>query len=218
VILLGSENIYEWQKEKLRAAFPTARLFGWYGHTEQAVLACWCEYSEHYHDWPFYGLTEVLGKDDEPVKLDQAGEIVGTSFLTQGTPFIRYRTMDHVEYGEVGCEACNRQFVMMHRIIGRVQNALISTSGRQIPVPSTSIHDNSFEKVHQFQFYQDTPGKVVFRLVRKDSYDERDTLKIRQVLMSKLGEDMELSIEFIQEIPRTARGKYQFLDQRLDVK
>lgn len=78
------------------------------------------------------------------------------------------------------------------------------------------IHDDLFDKVRQFQFYQDTPGEVVFRVVRKDSYAERDTAKIRQKLMQKLGEDMALEIRFVEKISRTSRGKYMFLEQKLN--
>ena len=31
-VLLGSENVYTWQSEKLKLAFPDARIHAWYGH------------------------------------------------------------------------------------------------------------------------------------------------------------------------------------------
>jgi phenylacetate-CoA ligase len=94
LILLGSENVYDWQLEKFAETFPRARLFAWYGHAEKAVLAPWCEQSRQFHAWPFYGLTEVLGADGEETAPGEEGEIVATSFHQRRTPFIRYRTMD----------------------------------------------------------------------------------------------------------------------------
>jgi phenylacetate-CoA ligase len=218
VILLGSENIYKWQKEKLQQAFPNTRLFGWYGHSEQALLGHWCEKVEKCHVWPFYGLTEILDNKNREVKIGEAGEIIGSSFWNYATPFIRYRTMDESCKGARFCKICGRRFLVFEDIEGRVQDTLVTQTGRQIPVPSTSIHTAVFVNVLQFQFYQDTPGDVTFRVLRKDSYAEKDTFKIRRELGEKLGSDMQLEIEFVDEIQRTRRGKHCFLVQELDVR
>jgi phenylacetate-CoA ligase len=218
VILLGSENIYKWQKEKLQQAFPSARLFGWYGHAEQVVLAPWCEYADYYHIWPFYGFTEILDESGKEVKPSEIGEIVGTSFWNYATPFIRYRTMDRARKGPVGCEVCGRQFPLLENIEGRLQEIVITETGRYISMTALNMHSDVFENVRQFQFYQDTPGEVTFRVLRKDSYAEEDTFKIRRELGEKLGSDMQLEIEFVDEIQRTRRGKHRFLVQELDVR
>jgi phenylacetate-CoA ligase len=110
IILLGSENIYEWQKKKIQNAFPMACIFGWYGHAEKAVLAPWCEKTDSYHVWPFYGYTELINEKGEDVEENQIGEIIGTSFWCKATPFIRYRTMDFARNGPSECPYCGRQF------------------------------------------------------------------------------------------------------------
>lgn len=217
IILLGSENVYQWQQNKLKEAFPHSRLFAWYGHSEQTVLAPWCEGSNDYHVWPFYGLTEIVGEDNEPIKKGATGELIGTSFFSRATPFIRYRTGDIVQYKDTYCPFCNRSFLILGDIVGRQQNYLVTQRGRTVPVPTTSMHDDTLDNVAQFQFYQDTPGKVIFRIVPKKSYTPRDTDRIQRELIRKLGDDMRLEIEFVAEIPRTQRGKYRFLEQKLDV-
>jgi phenylacetate-CoA ligase len=216
-ILLGSENIYEWQKERLRKAFPGAQLFGWYGHAEQAVLAPWCENTKVYHAWPFYGLTEVVEGERE-VNRGEIGEIVGTSFWNYVTPFIRYRTMDRARKGEWGCERCKRQFLMLESIEGRLQEMVVTGTGRYISMTALNMHSDVFDHVRQFQFYQDIPGKVVFRVMRKDSYTEQNTHRIYQELGKKLGDDMQLEVVFVDAIPRTTGGKYRFLEQKLGIR
>ena len=101
-ILLGSENVYEAQKAKIAKAFPSSRIYAWYGHAEQAILAAMCEHSDAYHVWPFYGYTEVLDALNGPTPEGQIGELVGTSFWGLATPFIRYRTMDMAQVGPHG--------------------------------------------------------------------------------------------------------------------
>jgi phenylacetate-CoA ligase len=218
VILLGSENIYEWQKEKLERAFPDARLFSWYGHAEQVVLAPECESTDQYHVWPFYGLTEILDESGGEVETGEVGEIVGTSFWNYATPFIRYRTMDRARKGRAGCRACGRQFVLLESIEGRLQEIIVTGSGRYISMTALNMHSDVFDHVRQFQFYQDTPGEVTFRVVRKASYTSDDSVGIRRELKKKLGNDIELEIEFVDEVPKTKRGKHRFLVQQLGLR
>ena len=46
---------------------------------------------------------------------------------------------------------------------------------------------------------------------------ERDTKYIQRELFKKLGDDMNLEIRFVDHIPRTQRGKYKFLIQKLPI-
>jgi phenylacetate-CoA ligase len=216
-ILLGSENIYNWQKKRLREAFPGARLFGWYGHSEQAVLAAWCEYTDRYHVWPFYGLAEVLGDKHREVDEGEVGEVVGTSFVSRATPFIRYCTMDLARKATSPCDRCGRRFAILDTIEGRLQEIIITGTGRYIPMAAINMHSDVFDSVRQFQFHQDMPGRVVLRVAPKVAYSDEDTAKIYRELRKKLGQDMELEIVFVDEIQRTARGKHRFLEQKLSI-
>src|SRR5437763_9809240 len=64
-ILASSENLYPGQREFIEA-FYGARLFSWYGHTEDLILAGECEVSNHYHIFPEYGVAEVLKEEGAP--------------------------------------------------------------------------------------------------------------------------------------------------------
>lgn len=217
IILLGSENVYSWQLERIARAFPSARVFAWYGHAEQAVLAPMCEHTRSYHAWPFYGVTEVLGADGASVLPGQSGEIVGTSFWNYGTPFIRYRTADIAVRGADQCAACGRNFPLLDAIEGRLQEIVVTRTGRYISMTMINMHDDTFDALKQFQFYQDRPGRLVLRAVPRRELASADVSSILGRLAPKLGDDMEVSLEVVAEIPRTARGKLRFLDQRLEL-
>jgi len=218
LILLGSENMYDWQKQRLAEAFPEARIFAWYGHAEQAIFAPECEHSEQYHIWPFYGLAEILNEQGNETDEGKVGELIGTSFWSFATPFIRYRTMDMAAKGDFGCDKCGREFQLLRRIEGRLQEIIVTGTGRYISMAAINMHSDVFDNLKQFQFYQDQSGQVTFKIVKKDSYTDKDTALIQRELMKKLGEDMELKIAFVNEIGRTPRGKYRFLEQKLNIK
>jgi len=213
-ILMGSENVYPWQLDRLKKAFPDAHIQVWYGHSEQAVLAPWCEKTEQYHVWPFYGVTEMIDENNDEAQPGTSGEIVATSFWNYGVPFIRYKTMDKARKGEMGCRECGRQFQIIDTIEGRLQEIVVSTSGRHVALTGLSVLD-CFDNVAQCQFYQDSPGRVTLRVIRKNTYSENDTRAILAGVLRKLGEGFEFDVVFVESIERSGSGKLSFLDQKL---
>ena len=219
IILIASENIYDRLLEKAREVFPKAKFFAWYGQTEMTVLAGWCEQNKKYHVCPFYGYTEFINQDDEEAEIGPEAEIVGTDFHNRITPFIRYRTGDFAVKGERGCPDCGRQYLLMERLIGRSHEAVVTKKGDYVAMAYfTGIHGDLFDNVRKFRFFQDTPGIVVFKMVPKAAFCERDERRIRQELQRRLGNDIHLKTELIDEIPRSSGGKYNYLEQKLPVR
>jgi phenylacetate-CoA ligase len=217
-LLLGSENLYDWQKERLRSAFPRARLFAWYGHAEQVLFAPMCESSEQFHLDPFYGVSEILNPERNETNHGESGELVGTALWNYAVPFIRYRTMDVATKGAFGCSGCRRNFQLLERIDGRLQEFILSSRGRYISMTQINMHSPVFDNVMQFQFHQRTAGEVTFNIVRGPHYSEKDSESIRRELSRKLGEDIKLDVVFVDQIPRTQNGKFRFLIQELPLR
>lgn len=220
IILLGSENIYEWQKVALKQAFPKARVFGWYGHTEQTILAPICENSDQYHIWPFYGLTEMVNEENENIKEDEIGELVGTSFWSYGTPFIRYRTEDLAQRGPVSCNVCKRQFNLIRSIEGRKQDFVVTKDGGYVTLTALIFaqHFHAFGAIKNMQLYQDRVGEVLVKVVPTGSFSEQDSIEIKTKMEAAVGGRLKVQIMLLDEISRTQRGKYRLLDQKLDIK
>ncbi|MDP2719457.1 MAG: phenylacetate--CoA ligase family protein [Dehalococcoidia bacterium] len=216
-ILCGSENFYPSQRELLEDTFH-CRVYSWYGHAERVVLAGECEQSADYHAFPEYGITELVREDGSPISNDnEPGAIVGTGLTNYAMPLIRYKTDDLAVRSSIVCP-CHRGYPMLKNVQGRwLQEFIITGTNRPISITAVNMHSNVFDNVEQFQFYQEKKGEVVFNIVRKDSYTERDTEYIRSELLKKLGDDVRLEISFVNHIPRTGRGKYRFLVQKLPV-
>jgi phenylacetate-CoA ligase len=214
-ILCASENLYSHQKELLSEAFK-ARVFSHYGHYEMAVLAGFCEYEDTYHVLPQYGYAELIDKKGNPVKEPgKIGEIVGTSFINQATPFIRYKTGDLAVLKGWGCQCCGRPYQVWERIEGRIQEFIVTRENRHISATAINMHDDIFDHIKQFQFYQEEKGHVVFRYIPKDSCNQRIVSQIKRRLLIKLGDDIQLEMEPVRRIPLTKRGKHRFIIQKL---
>lgn len=217
LILLGSENVYDWQLARFQEVFPGATLFAWYGHSEQAAFAPWCPGSRLYHVQPLYGYVELLRDDGSETQEGEEGEIVATAFHNPCTPLIRYRTMDRAVRGPAVCEACGHRHLLFSRILGRSHELIVTATGRLISMTAINMHDDIFDPLRQFQFFQKERGKVVFRYVSKTPLTAPQEHRIRQGLLTKLGNDVELSLCPVAEIPRTRSGKLCFLEQRLSI-
>lgn len=219
LVLLGSENVYDWLLARVADVFPHAKVAAWYGHAEQAVLAPWCEQRQAYHAWPFYGITEVLDAADGVVAPGDEGEIVATALRPFPTPFLRYRTMDRAVRGPDACPDCGRAFPLLERLVGRAHEVIVTGTGRYISMTAVNMHDDLFDGLRQFQFLQVEPGRVEFRYISKAQAlgaDEEE--RIRVGLLAKLGGDVDLSLRPVAEIPRTPSGKHKFLEQRLEIR
>jgi phenylacetate-CoA ligase len=213
-VLCGSENLYPWQRSLLAETFG-CRVFSWYGNSEQTVLAGECEESTRYHIFPEYGIVELIGRDGLPVEGPGAmGEVVTTSLINPICPLIRYRTMDVAVLGEAPC-SCGRAYPMLDRVEGRLQEFIVTKDRRFISMTAVNMHSDVFDSVAQFQFYQKREGEVLMRIVKKPGYNDRDTERILRELNKKFEGDVDVTIRFVGIIPRTRRGKYQFLIQDL---
>jgi phenylacetate-CoA ligase len=215
-IIAESENVYPEQRKMVEEVFH-CRYFSCYGHTEKLVLAAECESSNDYHIWPTYGHFELLDDGGIPVTTPgQRGEIVGTGFINTVMPFIRYRTGDWATYVGDHCEACGREHTIIRDIQGhRTQEVLIASDGSEISWAAMNMHDDTFVHVRQFQFVQETPGKAVLRIVPASSFGAEDANRIRRNLGRKLDGQLALSIEFVEDITVSTRGKTVYVDQRI---
>ena len=216
-ILCASENLYDYQKEMLKDVFK-ARVFSHYGHYEMAVIAGFCEYEDTYHVLPQYGYAELIDKNSQPVtKPGEIGEIVATSFIMNAVPFIRYRTRDLAALKSFGCPSCGRPYQVWDRVEGRLQEFIVTSRGRYISMTAMNMHDDIFDHVKQFQFYQEKRGKLSFRFIPRETCNDNVVQNIKSRLMIKLGDDIDLKMEAVDDIPLTERGKHRFLIQKMKI-
>ena len=144
------------------------------------------------------------------------GEVVATSLTNFVCPLIRYRTMDIAVAAEEQC-SCGRQYPLLERVEGRLQEFIVTRSGHPISVTPINYESGAFERVRQFQMYQEEMGELVMKVVRKSTYTEGDTGQLLRELQWQLGDEVNVQIRFVDEIPRTPGGKFRYLIQKLPI-
>ena len=215
-VLCGSESLYPWQRDLLTGVFG-CRVFSWYGNSEQTVLAGECEESTHYHIFPEYGIVELIGRNGQPVQGPGAmGEVVATNLTNFVCPLIRYRTMDLATAAGEPC-SCGRSYPILERVEGRVQDFIVTGKGELLSGIAMNIDTDAFDNVKQFQFYQEKIGEVILNIVRKPAFSKQDAEYLYREVSRSCGDDVRITIRYVDNIPLTARGKYRYFVQDLPI-
>ena len=216
-ILTSSENLSPSQRRQIEE-FYGCRVFEWYGHSENLILAAQCERSDAYHIVPEYGVAEVVTAEGAASEEGAEGELVGTTLYNYAMPLVRYRTGDWATVGpSEGCE-CGRQHALLDRITGRRANdVVVGRAGNLIPLLAVDPYTPSFDRVVQVQFVQEREGELELHVVRGEGFSDRDSQEILASTRDVLGSSLDVRLVFCDEIPLTPAGKHRLLIQRLPI-
>jgi phenylacetate-CoA ligase len=214
-ILCGSENLYEGQKRILRD-FWGCRPYAWYGLGEGCLLGGGCERSDAYHFFTEYGALELV---PDPAAGGMT-ELVGTTFGNPVMPLLRYRTQDYATWQADRCDACGRPYDLVSQIDGRLQEYVVASDGRLLPVTSLiwGQHYECFGRVKKFQLIQDEPGVVRMRVVRRPTFLPEDEHELRERTERATGGGLRVLVEFADDIEATRAGKHKFVVQNLPLR
>ena len=215
-----SEPLHSHQRDVIRAALPQATIAPFYGLSERVLFASEVEGEEDVYAFePLYGHAELV--DERGVAVTQPGQrgrIVGTGFLSTGMPFIRYETGDTAEL--VRCaDAANVWRLQVRAITPRRQpEFLVGAEGNRIVTPTiVPVHPNKFFGVSEFQFYQDTPGRCLIKVVPAARCGAREVGLFLDEIQHRVGTAIRFELKLVEELAGSARGKRPFIDQQLDL-
>lgn len=205
-VVTSSETVTAEHRRVVRQAFGCT-VFDWYGSMERVTAIGNCEHG-NYHVMSDYGYTEFLPSEEPGFH-----EVVSTGFDNFLMPFIRYRQGDNVRLAEPGYRCpCGRAFPVVSEIMGRVEDYLLSPSGRKVFLASNIL--DYLSNILEGQIRQDRQGEVRILLVPAPGHgiDEREVLfRARELL----GPDMTVKVEAVASIPRTGNGKLRVVLRNL---
>lgn len=186
-----------------------------YSAQEVGFIALQCPEHTHYHVMAENLLVEVVSDDGRPCAPGEIGRVVVTDLHNFATPLLRYAIGDYAEVG-ASC-ACGRGLPVLNRILGRVRNMITYPNGDQawpVPVFSGEIIDNS--PVRQLQLAQTGIEDIEVRLVVARRLDATEKSSLISLIQHRLGYDFHLDLKYLDDIPRSAGGKYEDFISLLD--
>lgn len=203
-IITSSETLLTEHKHTIEQAFG-CRVYDQYGSAEMTAFFAQCEHGS-YHVNPEYGIVEILDDSGRPVKPGHAGRLVCTGFLNLAMPFIRYYIGDSAIFSPEGCK-CGRNFPVVESLLGRTDDLIVTKDGRSIGRLDPIF--KGLVAIKETQIIQKDIGNIVVKIVRDEGYSEKSAGTLIHELKKRIGDDTNISIEYVERIPRTSSGKFR---------
>lgn len=208
-VIYTSETMSDEAYHRVKDAFG-CMILSRYATMEFGVLAHECPHSqarEHHVNCASYKL-EVLHIDrDEPVNQGEIGRIVVTDLYSHAMPLIRYDTGD-LGALRIGC-SCGYSGPVLTKIEGRAVEEIRDTRGRRVsPFGITNVIWD-LEDIIQLQIRQEGPRVYRVLIVPTERFSGEDLLRMK--LYDVLGEDADLVVERVDDIPPLRSGKRPYI-------
>ncbi|MBC7604007.1 MAG: phenylacetate--CoA ligase family protein [Ramlibacter sp.] len=208
VAFVTSERLYDDQRATISRLFG-CRVANGYGGRDAGFIA---------HECPAGGMhitaediiVELIDKDGLPVPDGTAGEIVVTHLATRDFPFIRYRTGDVGVRGAAPCE-CGRGLPVLSDIQGRTTDFVVAADGTVMHGLALVYAVRDLAGVQAFKVVQESLARTSLQLVVDDSFDKKDEAGIIAGFKRRLGQDVEIDLQYVAKIAPERSGKFRYV-------
>ena len=207
-VFTSSEMVLPNYRETIEEAFG-CDVIDHYGHGEPGTwISGQCPEHNH-HLSAELSYMEFL-KDGEVVPHGERGEILDTSLTNFSMPFIRFQIGD---IGRLSLDACpcGRGLPVLADIEGRSDDFIVTAEGESIPPPALTLTYEFILNIRQCQFIQESQNMVTVRIIREKGYNVKDTAEFLRKLKATIGTRTEILLEFVDTMPLTKSGKFQFI-------
>jgi len=192
------------------------KLLDQYGQGERVAHA-WAMQPGDYRFVPGYAHVELeaVGNEDDHVLY----EIVGTALWNLSMPLVRYRTGDLIrvprEWGAPELEELALGVRSFGGVLGRDGDILITPTGTR--VIGLSHFQRHVDHIVRIQLIQETLHHIRILVLAKAGYSVRDERRLIDNVRGKLPASMEVRVERVDKLERTALGKTPFVIRRPSV-
>ncbi|HEX7580587.1 MAG TPA: hypothetical protein VF580_11350 [Thermoanaerobaculia bacterium] len=203
-VITTSEKVTPGMRDVMQAAYR-CRVFEEYSTVENALFASECEKGQ-LHVSPDAGVVEILRPDGSRCAAGETGEVVATCLFRTSQPLIRYRLGDLARWSRESC-SCGRAMPVLEEVVGRIEDVVVGPDGREM----VRFHGIFVDQpnVREGQIVQEALNRIRVRVVPAAGFGPADEEEIRRRLTQRLGSAVEVAVERVAEIPRTAGGKFR---------
>ena len=208
-VLTSSEKLTPEMRATLEAVYRCP-VFDGYSGVETCCMASECP--EHtLHVSPDVGIVELLGADGQPVPAGHSGELVATGLLNRDQPLVRYRTNDLAIASPDSC-ACGRAMPVLAELVGRLEDTVFGADGREM----VRFHGIfiGIPGIREGQVIQESLTGFTLRIVAPQGLAEDQRQLVQARMATRLG-PVQVTLELVDQIERTERGKFKAVICRL---
>jgi phenylacetate-CoA ligase len=203
-VFTGGEVLEESLRKRTREVLGV-EIVDNYGMTE--LFPAWQCAEGSYHVNAEHVMIELLDDEGCPVKPGELGRVVATTLENYLAPLIRYDLNDYALAVEGGC-SCGRSLPTIGRVVGRSINLFRLKNGERFLPWRLYDHLHGLDKVRQLQLVQRALDHFIVRFVRDEPLAPEVEASIKEKIADSLGGGVTVSLERVDEIARTRRGKF----------
>ncbi len=214
-IFTTGETLLDYQREKIEHVFQT-KVYNYYASSEGAPFITQCEHGGLHLNLDS-GIFEILDNNMHEVNNEgELGELIVTCFSNEGTPLIRYKINDTVTFSKKQC-ACGRNFPLVEKIIGRVDDLLFTKErgyiGRLSPAIKAFPND-----VIEVQFVQNGLDEIdLYIIPDKNRFKEEHLKTVLKEIHQRVGESVRITPKIVDKIPRGSNNKYRLTIRNFEI-
>lgn len=165
------------------------------------------------HIQPLTGVFEIFDENMQPA---QEGEILVTSFSTEGTPLIRYRIGDRIKLAPEGARCiCGSCFPLVEKIEGRSTDYIFSPTHGKVNLGNISNCTKGVKGIVQFQVVQKELDSVQVLVVSSNDFTVKEKIKFTKALSERFGPKIEIDLRVVPEIMKEKSGKFRLVKNLL---
>lgn len=212
VIIPISETMPDTVRQRLKEQFHCP-VRSWYCNEENGIMGIQnAQDNSYYIDTESY-YYEILKMDsDEPAAPGELGRIVITDLYNYALPLIRYDNGD-LAVADKKVKG-GRYKLYLKELSGRRSDTVYDTKGRYVS-PFVLLNGLAMaEGVKQYRFIQEDLKKYTLWL-----NGDKEIMKVDEILgviAPYFGEDAEITVEFVEEIPLLNSGKTKNIENRCE--
>lgn len=212
VAFVTSETLYPHQRETIEDTFGCPVANG-YGGRDAGFIAHQCPMGQlHITDEDI--VVEIVDQQGRRVKVGQPGEIVITHLATPEFPFIRYKTGDIGVLSSEPCR-CGRSLSVLQSIEGRVTDFVVANDGTVLHALSLIYILRDLPEINAFKIVQESRELTRVLLVAPEGVSISLQRTVIGEFRSRLGSNVEILLQFVDEIPAERSGKFRYVVSRI---
>lgn len=175
-----------------------------------------CETHNCYHSSTEYAITEIITNEKE-VEEGERGRVITTDLINFAVPFIRYDAQDYVTKSDKKC-SCGRWLLAINKIDGRDSDILVTPSRKYLIDHNFSVYLKNTGLIKQFQVRQNEIDEFEIILKVNENFNNTASDRIHNYFQQYIGDDVNIMIHVVDDIPLTRSGKRRFLIRNKDIK
>jgi len=198
-----SETLTKTGRELLERVFK-CKVYDQYASSEGAPFVTECE-NQVLHMELATGVFEHFKEGSD--------EILVTSFMTHGTPLIRYRIGDSMSFDEGSICKCGIESPIVKEIQGRRLDFLYTAEGAKINAGNVAnLFKNIPNAIIRAQAVQEKMDEIIIKLeIDKKLYKTEYDDLLKKEFIHKFGKETKIIIEHVEEIPREKSGNFRLI-------